>query len=55
MSISALPTTTVGELSRGHRIVVLASCCTSLLAVMMDNTIVGPGWSRHSQEHASTD
>jgi hypothetical protein len=53
MSISALPTTTAGELSRRHRIVVLASCCTSLLAVIVDNTIVGPGWSRHSQEHGA--
>jgi hypothetical protein len=29
-----------GELSRRHRIVVLAICCTSLLVVMMDDIIV---------------
>ena len=34
-----LPRTTAGKLSRRHRIVVLAICCTSLL-VVMDNTIV---------------
>jgi hypothetical protein len=35
-----LPRTTAGKLSRRHRIVVLAICCTSLLVAMMDNTIV---------------
>ena len=40
MSASRLPKTTAGELSRRHRIVVLAICCTSLLVVMMDDVIV---------------
>jgi EmrB/QacA subfamily drug resistance transporter len=40
MSTSTLPKTTAGEIGRRHRIVVLAICCTSMLVVMMDNTIV---------------
>ena len=40
MSASTLPKTTAGDLSRRHRIVVLAVCCISMLVVMMDNTIV---------------
>jgi hypothetical protein len=33
MSASTLPKSPAGELSRRHRIVVLAICCTSLLMV----------------------
>jgi hypothetical protein len=40
MSASRLPKATAGELSRRHRIVVLAICCTSLLVVMTDDVIV---------------
>jgi EmrB/QacA subfamily drug resistance transporter len=40
MSASTLPKTTAGGLSRRHRVVVLAICCTSLLVVVMDISIV---------------
>jgi EmrB/QacA subfamily drug resistance transporter len=40
MTASTLPKTTTGELSRRHRVVVLAICCTSLLVVVMDISIV---------------
>jgi EmrB/QacA subfamily drug resistance transporter len=40
MSASTLPKATAGELSQRHRVVVLAICCTSLLVVVMDISIV---------------
>jgi EmrB/QacA subfamily drug resistance transporter len=40
MSASTLPKTTADGLSRRHRVVVLAICCTSLLVVVMDISIV---------------
>jgi EmrB/QacA subfamily drug resistance transporter len=40
MSTSTLPRTTGGELSRRHRFLVLAICCTSIVVVVMDISIV---------------
>jgi len=40
MSALTLAKTAAGELSRRDRIVVLAICCTSLLVVVMDISIV---------------
>jgi len=40
MSALTRATTSAGELSRRDRLVVLAVCCTSLLVVVMDISVV---------------